>query len=77
MPTINDLILAVAEDDMVTAGNVFKDLMQDKTNDYLDNVKINLAQSFVTGELDDEDEDVDFGGDDEVETEEETDQSDD
>lgn len=76
MPTINDLILAVAEDDMVTAGNVFKDLMQDKTNDYLDNVKINLAQSFVTGELDDEDEDVDFGGDDEVETEE-TDQSDD
>lgn len=76
MPTINDLILAVAEDDMVTAGNVFKDLMQDKTNDYLDNAKINLAQSFVTGDDDDDDVVTDDVTEDEY-TEEPEEQSDD
>jgi hypothetical protein len=45
MSNINDIIAAVASNNMVDANNVFNSLMQDKINSALDDAKIQMAQS--------------------------------
>jgi hypothetical protein len=55
MTTINDLIVSLANDDMVSAGTIFTSIMGDKTNEYLDNAKVGIAQSFLGIEQDEDD----------------------
>jgi thymidine phosphorylase len=47
MSNINDIIAAVAGNNMVDANNTFNSLMQDKLNSALDDVKIQMAQSML------------------------------
>lgn len=73
MSDVNELILALAKDDMVKANSVFGDVMGNKINDALDGAKIQMAQSML-GIDDDEESDEDY---DEVEEDNEDDDNDD
>lgn len=57
MSNINDLISALSGQDMVQANNVFGSLMQDKINDALDDRKVQIAQSMMGINPDEEFED--------------------
>lgn len=69
MPTVDELIHAIASGDMVTANQTFATMMQDKINSSMDDRKIEMAQSMLgieseeeqTDEDEDEDEDEDNG----------------
>jgi hypothetical protein len=69
MSDVNELILALAKDDMVKANSVFGDVMGNKINDALDDAKIQMAQSMlgIDNEDDESDEDYDESEDNEVE----------
>ena len=57
MSDVNDLINALSNSDMVKANATFNDLMSNKINDALDDAKINMAQSMMGIDPEDEDED--------------------
>lgn len=71
MSDVNELILALAKDDMVKANSVFGDVMGNKINDALDGAKIQMAQSMLG--IDDEESDEDY---DEVEEDNDDDDDD-
>jgi hypothetical protein len=54
MSNVNELIGALSNGDMVKANSVFGDLMGSKINDALDDAKIQMAQSMLGVEEDQE-----------------------
>lgn len=66
MSDVNELIGALSGGDMAKANSVFNDLMSSKINHALDDVKIQMAQSMLGAEEDQE----------EIEYEEETEDED-
>jgi hypothetical protein len=47
MADVNDIIFAVASDNLVDANKAFNAVIQDKINSALDDTKIQLAQSML------------------------------
>lgn len=60
MTDVNDLISAIANGDMVRANDTFNGVMSSKLNDALDDTKIQIAQSMmgIQSEEDQEAEDI-------------------
>lgn len=56
MSDVNELIAALSDGDMVKANTTFSDLMSSKINSALDDAKVQMAQSMLGTE---EDEDID------------------
>lgn len=54
MSDVNELIGALSNGDMVKANSAFGDLMSNKINDALDGAKIQMAQSMLGTEEDQE-----------------------
>ena len=63
-----DLISALNSGNNVEAGNVFTSLMADKINSAMDDRKVQIAQSMMTGEEDQME--LDFESEEEVEEDE-------
>jgi len=63
MPDTNELIVALANNDMVKAGASFNSIMNDKISSALDDAKVHLAQGMMGVE---DTENVDAYEDDEV-----------
>jgi hypothetical protein len=77
MSTINDIIVSLAHDELVDANSAFQSIMKDKTSQFLDDAKIDIANSALYGEDSDEDDDEyedDYEG--EYEDDEEDDEED-
>lgn len=55
MSDVNELIVALSQNDMVRANSVFGNVMNSKINDALDDAKIQMAQSMLG--IDDDDDD--------------------
>ena len=58
MADVNDIIFAVASNNLVDANKAFNAVIQDKINNALDDTKIQLAQSMLVTP-DDESEETD------------------
>lgn len=60
MSDVNELIMALSQNDMVRANSVFGNVMNSKINDALDDAKIQMAQSMLgiddTDEVEEEEE---------------------
>lgn len=73
MSDVNELIVALSQNDMVRANSVFGNVMSSKINDALDDAKIQMAQSMLG--IDDDDDNGEYEEDDDYEdTEDEDDE---
>lgn len=75
MSDVNELIVALSQNDMVRANSVFGNVMNSKINDALDDAKIQMAQSMLGIDDGEVEEDADYEEEEEYEdTEDEDDE---